>query len=212
MDALPDDVLVHHLIPAVVWVHHWNACLHEWGTDGLRAQFEPVSYDLPRQLLDLIERPPGVVQWRYTRDKLRQMTDKEAHVEDRSEIWNIQNREADEVYEKYGVCYGCSFQWLLALRLVNRRFYNAVGQSVIARRLVALDYQISPSSLTMYEKSTTYHDLECNVNWMTGWDVCAFWHFVFQRLASRRQAKRLPRGQLGQRIGAQQGAVVPYLV
>ncbi len=88
MDTLPNEVLVHHLLPAVLWVNHSSECLDVF---------------------------PGKKIPEFMRNVtlyLRMAT-----------------------FEKYGVCNECNVKWFTALRLVSRRFRDAIQVTVHGRLL-----------------------------------------------------------------------------
>ncbi len=150
MNTLPDDVIVHHLLPAIVWVHHWDTCLYDFRNSS---HLSPEQLDhLSRRVrthdrcetnaLDYLMRGIGCT---CSTDEPIPYVTVQPDVLLRKLLSTDDSRQLQcnivrsQEYHEHGVCEQCRFKNLLSLRLVNRRLRDAIRMSVLVRVMVRLE-------------------------------------------------------------------------
>ncbi len=189
MDTLPTEVLAHHLIPAVIGVHHRHYCLcdvREWQVhpphiesdlfSRLRVhakclwfKAELMTCGCKFQADEYILEPNP-----KNKTKMDRMTHKEA-----AAVLDY-NASLQQQYQRKGACQRCRFRSILALRRVNRRFRNAVHQSRPVRFVFQATFMHLPVNLFFDNPASHNAHDESMEQFLSVLSDDDFWKLVWQ--------------------------------
>ncbi len=151
MDTLPNEVLVHHLIPAMIQVNHWDTCLLDLRDWHKRCPNFDQAFSMmcvhASKCLDSgtcnCGKPKTI---HYTDPQNNRSGEMDFMAISATWYWNVLHSKR---FRKHGGCLKCRFLWLLPMRLVCRRFRDAI-------RLVKPVQYIASVQVAHYWPETDY--------------------------------------------------------